>query len=121
MYDTVRWILLGLLFAGLLGLWLWSRRQAARQGPLGANPGSSFKVLQKRWVDQRTGVCLVEAEEQTFLLAYTVGGGVSWQALEKPASKDGAKTAGRLKSGSLIPDAASGSSAHNSGRSVAGK
>ena len=83
MYDTVRWILLGLLFAGLLGTWIWSRRQAGRNGPLGSNPGSSFKVLQKRWVDQRTGVCLVESDEQAFLLAYTVGGGVSWQALEK--------------------------------------
>jgi len=84
MYDTVRWILLVLVFAGLFGLWLWSRRQAARRGPAGSGPGASFKVLQKRWVDQRTGVCLVEAEDQVFLLAYTVGGGVSWQALEKP-------------------------------------
>jgi len=94
MYDTVRWIILGLLFAGLFGLWFWSRRQAANQGPLGGALGSSFKVLQKRWVDQRTGICLVEAEEKIFLLAYTVGGGVSWQTLdkavsgtEKPASK----------------------------------
>ncbi len=81
MYDIVRWIILGLLFAGLFGLWLWSRRQAASRGPLGNNAGASFKVLQKRWVDQRTGVCLVEAEHQVFLLAYTVGGGVSWQVL----------------------------------------
>jgi hypothetical protein len=83
MYDTVRWILLGLLFVGLLGLWLWSRRQASRQGILGNSIGTSFKILQKRWVDQRTGICLVEAEEKTYLLAYTVGGGVSWQAVEK--------------------------------------
>jgi hypothetical protein len=83
MYDSVRWVILGVLFAGLLGLWLWSKRQAALRGPLGKNPGSSFKVTQKRWVDQRTGVCLVEADEQTFLLAYTVGGGVSWQVLDK--------------------------------------
>jgi len=82
MYDIVRYVLLALLFAGLFGLWLWSRKQAARNGPLNGM-GTTFKVLQKRWVDQRTGVCLVEAEEQTFLLAYTVGGGVSWQALDK--------------------------------------
>ena len=86
MYDVVRWIILGLLFAGLLGLWLWSRRQAAGRVSLGNGLSASFKVLQKRWIDQRTGVCLVEADEQTFLLAYTVGGGVSWQALEKPAA-----------------------------------
>jgi hypothetical protein len=85
MYDTVRWILLVLLFAALFGLWFWSRRQAKLQGPLGNNPGSSFKILQKRWIDQKTGVCLVEADEKTFLLAYTVGGGVSWQPLEKAA------------------------------------
>jgi flagellar biogenesis protein FliO len=110
MYDTVRWILLGLLFAGLLGVWLWSRRQNSRTGPLGSNPGSSFKVLQKRWVDQKTGVCLVEAEDQTFLLAYTVGGSVSWQPLEKPASsidkdraKDSLKTSGRLNSPNILP------------------
>jgi flagellar biogenesis protein FliO len=111
MYDTVRWILLGLLFAGLFGLWLWSRRQASRQGPLGGNLGSSFKILQKRWVDQRTGICLVEAEEQTFLLAYTVGGGVSWQALEKSAAgsdkdhtKDSVTTSGRLNVPVVLPE-----------------
>src|SRR5476649_475674 len=105
MYDTVRWILLGLLFAGLFGLWLWSRRQASRKGPLGSNPGSSFKVLQKRWVDQRTGVCLVEAEEQIFLLAYTVGGGVSWQALEK-ASVGTDKLVSKPASPVTLPDPA---------------
>ena|ERR1700683_1093640 len=110
MYDTVRWVLLGLLFVGLFGLWLWSRRQASRQGPLGSNPGSSFKVLQKRWVDQRTGVCLVEAEEQTFLLAYTVGGGVSWQVLAKKpectdkGSANGTLTINRLNSASVLTD-----------------
>ena len=85
MYDTVRWILLVLLFAGLFGLWFWSRRQASGRATLNGATGSTFKVLQKRWVDQRTGVCLVEAEEKIFLLAYTVGGGVSWQALDKTA------------------------------------
>jgi hypothetical protein len=86
MYDSVRWVILFLLFAGLMGLWIWSRRQAAANGTLGSALGSSFKVLQKRWVDQRTGVCLVEAEEKIFLLAYTVGGGVSWQTLDKASS-----------------------------------
>src|SRR5580698_969473 len=107
MYDTLRYILLGLIFAGLFGLWLWSRRQASRQGPLGSNPGSSFKVLQKRWVDQRTGVCLVEAEEKTFLLAYTVGGGVSWQAIEKAApdpAKEAEKPANPLNSPRIYPE-----------------
>ena len=85
MYDAVRWIILGLLFAGLLGLWIWSRRKAAGQGLLGKNLGNSFKIIQKRWIDQRTGVCLVEAEEQTFLLAYSAGG-VSWQPLKKTSS-----------------------------------
>jgi flagellar biogenesis protein FliO len=102
MYDTVRWILLGLLFASLFGLWFWSRRQAARQGPLGSHPGSSFKVLQKRWVDQKTGVCLVEAEEKTFLLAYTVGGGISWQPLEK-ATPTSEEPLNRLTSKSILP------------------
>ncbi|HEX4141004.1 MAG TPA: flagellar biosynthetic protein FliO [Candidatus Methylacidiphilales bacterium] len=83
MYDTVRWVILIVLFAGLLGLWLWSKRQAAGQNALGKNVGSAFKVVQKRWLDQRTGVCLIEAEDQSFLLAYTVGGGVSWQPVEK--------------------------------------
>ena len=107
MYDTVRWIMLGLLFAGLFGLWLWSRRQALRQGVPGSGIGASFKVLQKRWVDQRTGVCLVEAEEKMFLLAYTVGGGVSWQALDKmPAdsAKEPAQTNGRISCPKVIPD-----------------
>jgi hypothetical protein len=87
MYDVVRWIILGLLFAGLVGLWLWSRRKAAGRGSLGNNLGTSFRILQKRWIDQRTGICLVEAEEQVFLLAYTAGGGVSWQVLDKAAPK----------------------------------
>ena len=85
--DIVRWTLLVLLFAGLLGVWIWSKRKAAAEGLTGGASGSSFKVLQKRWVDQRTGVCLVEAEEKIFLLAYTVGGGVSWQPLDKAAPK----------------------------------
>ena len=85
MYDTVRYVLLGLIFAGLFGLWLWSRRQAALRGPQGPTLASPFRIVQKRWLDQRTGVCLVEAEEQTFLLAYTVGGGMSWQPVAKAA------------------------------------
>jgi flagellar biogenesis protein FliO len=111
MYDTVRWILLGLLFASLFGVWLWSRRQnGGGSGPLGNNPGSSFKVLQKRWVDQKTGVALVEAEDQTFLLAYTVGGGVSWQPLAKSDAplnkdrvKDSLKSSGRINTPSISP------------------
>ena len=106
MYDTLRYVLLALLFIGLFGLWLWSRKQAARNGPLNGVE-STFKVLQKRWVDQRTGVCLVEAEEQTFLLAYTVGGGVSWQALDKSSAtpgKEPAKPAGRLDPVVVLPE-----------------
>jgi hypothetical protein len=105
MYDSVRWVILGVLFAGLLSLWLWSKRQAALRGPLGKNPGSSFKVTQKRWVDQRTGVCLVEAEEQTFLLAYTVGGGVSWQVLEKKESGVNRPTTTARSFDAFLPEA----------------
>ena len=43
--------------------------------------------MQKRWLDKGTGICLVEAEEKTFLLAYTVGGGVSWQEIEPKAEE----------------------------------
>jgi hypothetical protein len=82
MYDSVRWIILGIFFVGLLALWLWSRRQAAGRAPLGKDLGASFRVLQKRWLDKGTGICLVEAEDKTFLLAYTAGGGVSWQEIE---------------------------------------
>ena len=110
MYDTVRWVILGLLFAGLFGLWLWSRRQATGKGLLGNTLGASFRILQKKWVDQKTGICLIEAEEKTFLLAYTVGGGVSWQVVEKApenAAKDGekisAKTSRRNHSRNLLP------------------
>jgi len=105
MYDTVRWILLGLLFAGLLGLWIWSRRKASRQGLLGASIGSSFKIVQKRWVDQRTGICLVESEEQTFLLAYTIGGGVSWQALKKTPSDSKKTSNGHRAKSTILPEA----------------
>lgn len=87
LYDIVRWALLILLFAGLFGVWFWSRRQAMGQGGPGGTSGSALKIIQKRWIDQRTGVALVEAEDKTFLLAYTVGGGVSWQPLEKAAPK----------------------------------
>jgi len=80
--DAIRWVTLVLLFAGLLAAWYWSKRQAKLAGP--AKPGGAgFKVAQKRWLDQKTGVALVEAEGQSFLLAYTVGGGVSWQPVTK--------------------------------------
>ncbi len=83
MYDAIRWTCLVLLFAGLLGFWLWSRRRAAQSGGPRGRGGKAFTVVQKRWVDKGTGVCLVESEGQTFLLAYSVGGGVSWQVLEE--------------------------------------
>jgi hypothetical protein len=88
MYDIVRWIILGVLFAGLFGLWYWSKRQTRFAGPTGKNAGSSLRVMQKRWIDKGTGVCLVEAEGETYLLAYTANGGVSWQPMaKKPAGK----------------------------------
>jgi hypothetical protein len=85
--DVVRWIILVLLFGGLFALWLWSKRQARIAQRLGKNPAAGFQVTQKRWLDQRTGVCLVEIDGQGYLLAYTVGGGVSWQPVaKKPAA-----------------------------------
>jgi hypothetical protein len=85
--DIVRWIILGLLFTGLFALWYWSKRQAKLNGLPGKNAGVSLKVVQKRWIDKGTGVCLVEAEGQTYLLAYTANGGVSWQPVpKKPAA-----------------------------------
>jgi flagellar biogenesis protein FliO len=102
LYDAVRWTLLVLLFGSLLGVWLWSRRQSRSNSPLGPNAGSSFKVLQKRWVDQKTGICLVEAEEKTFLLAYTVGGSVSWQPLEKAAPAP-EEPVNRLTTKTIVP------------------
>ena len=104
MYDTVRWVILGLLFAGLLGLWLYSRRMASGKRLNGQGLDAKFTILQKRWLDQRTGICLVEAEEKTFLLAYTVGGGVSWQPVEK-APKADEEIPNRLKGKSIIPEA----------------
>jgi hypothetical protein len=79
MYDDIRYVILGILFVGLTALWFWSRKQAAERKTLGKELGASFRILQKRWLDKGTGVCLIEAEEKTFLLAYTAGGGVSWQ------------------------------------------
>ena len=87
--DAVRWVILVLLFAGLLGAWYWSKRQARLNGGTARTNGGSFRITQKRWLDQKTGVCFVESEGHTFLLAYTVGGGVSWQpVVKKPAEID---------------------------------
>lgn len=82
MYDVIRWALLGLLFAGLFGVWFWSRRHGVGRTLRGLVTEKSFQIVQKRWLDQRTGICLVEMEEKSYLLAYTVGGGVSWQPVE---------------------------------------
>jgi hypothetical protein len=79
MYDVVRWVILGLLFAGLIGFWFWSRRHANVRTRTG---GGLLKISQKKWLDKGTGVCLVEIEDERFLLAYTAGGGVTWQPLE---------------------------------------
>jgi hypothetical protein len=87
MDDTIRYVILGVLFVGLAGLWLWSRKQAALRNPLGKDLGASFRIVQKKWLDKGTGVCLIEAEEKTFLLAYTAGGGVSWQEVEPKAEE----------------------------------
>ena len=77
--DAVRWVVLILLFGGLLAAWVWSRRQARLNHAPGRAAAAGFKIAQKRWLDQKTGLCLVEAGSERFLLAYTVGGGVSWQ------------------------------------------
>jgi hypothetical protein len=85
MYDDVRWIILGLLFAGLVGGWFWSRRHAQIRRK---SPGAQLKVSQKKWLDKGTGLCLVEFEDERFLLAYTVGGGITWQPLEAREAPD---------------------------------
>jgi hypothetical protein len=84
--DIVRWIVLGLLFAGLFGLWYWSKRQARINSPPGKAGTTPLRIAQKRWLDKGTGVCLVEAEGQSFLLAYTANGGVSWQPVAKASA-----------------------------------
>ncbi len=102
MYDSVRYVLLGLLFAGLVASWIYSRRYAAQQKLLGKEIGASLRILQKRWLDKGTGVCLVEADDKTFLLAYTAGGGVSWQPLEPKPEEIGTN---RLKEKFQFPEA----------------
>ncbi len=73
---------------GLVALWYWSKRHARQSRP-GNSATGSFKVSQKRWLDQKTGLALIEAEGQSFLLAYTVGGGVSWQpVVRQPVEAD---------------------------------
>ena len=88
MYDIIRWTLLGLLFASLLGVWLWSRRQSLsgclsrREGGTGA----PLRIVQRRWVDYRTGICIVDVEGRSFLMAYTVGGSVTLEPLPSSAN-----------------------------------
>src|SRR6201996_7068930 len=103
MEDTIRYVILGVLFVGLFGLWLWAKHQAAKRNPLGKDLGASFRILQKRWLDKGTGVCLIESEERTFLLAYTAGGGVSWQPLE-PKVEEPIETTNRLPAKFQFPD-----------------
>ena len=104
MYDTVRYVLLALLFAGLFGVWLWSRRQAMGKKVSGHHLDVKFSILQKRWLDKGTGICLVEAEDKTFLLAYTAGGGVSWQPVEKTTASVEERATNRLKGKSIFPE-----------------
>ena len=78
--TVVRLTLLGLLFAGLFALWFWSQRRGKGPGHAPANPSGQLRISQKKWIDQRTGVCQVQSGGQTFLLAYTTGS-VSWQPL----------------------------------------
>ena len=102
MYDDVRYVILVLLFAGLFAVWLWSRKQAAERKALGKELGVSFRILQKRWLDKGTGVCLIESEEKTFLLAYTAGGGVSWQPVEPKVEEN--LSASRLPANFHFPE-----------------
>ncbi len=102
MYDSVRYVLLALFFIALFGTWLWSRRQAFAHKTLGQNLTAPFTVLQKRWLDKGTGICLVEAEDKMYLLAYTAGGGVSWQPVDKAKAEE-ESGANRLKGKSIFP------------------
>ncbi len=102
MYDSVRYVLLGLLFVGLVASWIYSRRYAATQKLLGKEIGASFRILQKRWLDKGTGVCLIEADDKTFLLAYTAGGGVSWQPIEPKLDEEHAGTNRLADNGSFL-------------------
>lgn len=82
MYDFVRWILLLLIFSGLFGVWLWSQYRSRSCVIINRSAVGPVKVVQKIFVDYRTGICVVESEKRTYLLAYTAAGHVSWQSLD---------------------------------------
>jgi hypothetical protein len=82
MYDFVRWTLLALIFIGLFGFYAWSWYRNHGKTLMARKPvEDGFKVIQKRSIDYRTGVCLIEAFGESYLLAYTSDGGVGWQRL----------------------------------------
>jgi hypothetical protein len=82
MYDFVRWTLLFLIFAGLIGFYAWNWYRNYGKAILTGQPvETGFKLVHKKSIDYRTGICLVEANGQNYLLAYTAEGGVSWQPL----------------------------------------
>jgi hypothetical protein len=77
-----RWAVLLVLFAGLFGVWFWARHKAG--GPLlfgGLAKGPPrVRLVERRYVDARTWVALVEADGRSFLLAQGPAGG-AWQPL----------------------------------------
>ena len=86
MYDIVRWTLLALIFAGLFGFYAWNWYRNYGKAIITGQPlETGFKLIKKKSIDYRTGICLVEANGQSYLLAYTAEGGVSWQPLAPKA------------------------------------
>ncbi len=114
MYDFVRWTLLALIFLGLLWFYAWTwYRNNGKTLMTGKPIEEGFKVLQKRSIDYRTGVCLIESYGEAYLLAYTSDGGVSWQHLgaakqKAAAISEASNSAKRDESFSEVHHAANG-------------
>ena len=84
MMDVIEpWRLVVLLFfmGGLVGLWFWSNKGKMQMSNLLSTKESKIIIQDRRWLNTKESLVLVEVEGEKFILV-TGQGGSAWQRLE---------------------------------------
>lgn len=80
--ETIRLLLAVGILLGLGGVWFWVNRGKWELSKILKRSESRLALKENRWINQKTGVGLLEVDGERFMLAYTVGGGLAWQRLD---------------------------------------
>jgi len=80
-------VTLGLIALAMGLLWWWSRRLAQAGGQFFSKTPCRLKIIERRWIDARHSIWLIEADGELHLLA-TGSGQAAWQRLQPKPSQE---------------------------------